>query len=97
MAYAGAQEETAHQIARAMRFLAAAVTAPSGVSPPDHPPAQPKRRRVRSGSARRCAATSQPMPSGAQAGERILADFQKRIEINYQGGLYPVDFRHAAG
>jgi serpin B len=30
-----------------------------------------------------------------QSGERILADFQKRIEISYQGGLYPVEFRTA--
>jgi serpin B len=30
-----------------------------------------------------------------QTGERILADFQKRIEVNYQGGQYAVDFRHA--
>ena len=31
-----------------------------------------------------------------QSGERILPDFQKLIESNYGGALYPVDFRGAA-
>ena len=30
-----------------------------------------------------------------QSGERILPQFQKLIEKNYEGGLIPVDFRHA--
>ncbi len=30
-----------------------------------------------------------------QSGERILPEFQKLIETNYEGGLYPVDFRQA--
>ena len=31
-----------------------------------------------------------------QSGEPILPEFRKLIENNYEGGLYPVDFRHAA-
>ncbi len=32
----------------------------------------------------------------SQTGEPILSDFRKRIEVNYQGGIYPVDFIGAA-
>jgi serine protease inhibitor len=31
-----------------------------------------------------------------QSAEPILSDFRKRIEVNYRGGIYPVDFRGAA-
>ena len=31
----------------------------------------------------------------SQAGEPILADFRKRIEVNYRGGVNPIDFRGA--
>ena len=59
MTYAGAQEETAVQIARALHFTLPPVTAPPGVPPPDHRAAQPKRRRGRVRSARR-----RPAPHG---------------------------------
>ena len=36
-----------------------------------------------------------PMRVWTQTGQRILPDFQKRIEVDYLGGLYEVDFRHA--
>jgi serpin B len=94
MTYAGAQEETAAEIAKTLRF-----TLPPGQlhpafhrlivelhgrtstqATPDHPPD------VQLFTANAL---------WAQTGERILPDFQKRIEVNYQGGLYTVDFRHA--
>ena len=94
MTYAGAQEETAVQIAKALRFtlppgqlhpafhrlIAELHGRTSTQAAPDHPP------------------DVQLFTANAlwtQTGERILPDFQKRIEVNYQGGLYPVDFRHA--
>jgi serpin B len=94
MTYAGAQEETAVQIAKTLRFtLPAGQLHPafhrlivelhgltSTQDAPDHPP------------------DVQLFTANAlwtQTGERILPDFQKRIEVNYQGGLYSVDFRHA--
>jgi serpin B len=94
MTYAGAQDETALQIAKALRFKLPA----SQLHPAFHkliaefhgrnaPPTDGDQR-----------ADVQLFTANAlwtQAGERILPDFQKRIEINYQGGLYPVDFRHA--
>jgi serpin B len=94
MTYAGAQEETAVQIAKTLRL-----TLPPGQlhpafhrllvelhgrtstqATPDHPP------------------DVQLFTANAlwtQTGEQILRDFQKRIEVNYLGGLYTVDFRHA--
>jgi serpin B len=94
MTYAGAQDETALQIAKALRFKL--------------PPAQlhPAFHKLITELHGRNATQVAPNQSGdvqlftanalwTQAGERILPDYQKRIEINYQGGLYPVDFRHA--
>jgi serpin B len=94
MTYAGAQEETAVQIAKTLRFtlpagqfhpafhrlLVELHSRTSAQATPDHP------------------ADVQLFTANAlwtQTGERILPDFQKRIEVNYQGGLYTVDFRHA--
>jgi serpin B len=93
MTYAGAQEETALQIAKALRFL----LPPSQLHPAFHRLIV----ELRSQSATQVAANQpadvQLFTANAlwsQAGERILTDFQKRIEINYQGGLHQVDFRH---
>jgi serpin B len=92
MTYAGAQGETAQQIAKALHFTL----------PPDqfH---QAFHRLIAELLGRNSPATStqqgpdvQLFAANAlwcQSGERILADFRKRIEVNYRGGLYPVDFR----
>jgi serpin B len=94
MAYAGAQDETALQMAKALRFK----LPPSQLHPTFH-------KLIALLRGRTAAQVGPDRPADvelytanalwAQAGERILADFQKRIEINYQGGLYPVDFHRA--
>jgi serpin B len=94
MAYAGAQDETALQIARALHFK----LPPSQLHPAFH-------RLIAELHSRNANQAAPDQPADvqlytanalwAQAGERILPDFQKRIEVNYHGGLYPVDFRHA--
>jgi serpin B len=94
MAYAGAQEETALQIAKALRFN----LPPSQLHPAFHKLITELHGRNASPADLDRPADVQLFTANAlwsQAGERILADFQNRIEINYQGGLYPVDFRHA--
>jgi serpin B len=94
MSYAGAQEETALQIAKALRFS----LPPSQLHPAFHKLITELHGRNASPADLARPADVQLFTANAlwsQAGERILADFQKRIEINYQGGLYPVDFRHA--
>lgn len=85
MTYAGAQEETAVQIAKTLRFtlppgqlhpafhrlIAELHGRTSAQATPEHPP------------------EIQLFTANAlwtQTGERILPDFQKRIEVNYQGG-----------
>ena len=94
MTYAGAQDETALQIAKALRFK----LPPSQLHPAFH-------KLITELHGRNATQVTPNQPGDVQlftanalwtqAGERILPDFQKRIEINYQGGLYPVDFRHA--
>jgi serpin B len=94
MTYAGARGETAAQVAKAMHFNL----------PPDRLHAAFGRLIADLYSRN----DSKAAPGGArpvelltanaiwtQSGERILADFQKLIESDYQGGLYPVDFRQA--
>jgi serpin B len=93
MTYVGAQEETALQIAKALRFL----LPPSQLHPAFH-------RLIVELHSRNSAQLAPDQPRDvqlftanalwSQSGERILADFRKRIEINYQGGLHQVDFRH---
>ncbi|MFI5458898.1 MAG: serpin family protein [Isosphaerales bacterium] len=95
MTYAGAQEETALQIAKTLHFT----LPPEKLHPSFHHLIADlhSRNTARTGSNE--TADVELLTANAlwsQAGERILPDFQKRIEINYQGGLYPVDFRNAA-
>jgi serpin B len=94
MTYAGAQEETALQMAKAMHF-----TLPPGkLHPAFHRLISELNSRTASPSGDKQAAGVQLLTANAlwaQTGERILSDFQKRIEINYQGGLEQVDFRRA--
>jgi serpin B len=93
MTYAGARGETALQIAKSLHFT----------MPPDllHPTFQ---RMIAELHSRNSAPSStdhspdlQLFTANAlwcQSGERILPDFQKRIEADYRGGLHPVDFRN---
>jgi serpin B len=94
MTYSGAQDETALQIAKALRFT----LPPSQLHPAFHKLIAELHGRNAGLAAPDRPADVQLFTANAlwtQAGERILPDFQKRIEINYQGGVYPVDFRHA--
>ena len=85
MTYAGAQDETALQIAKALRFK----LPPSQLHPAFH-------KLIAELHGRNAAQVAPDRPADVQlftanalwtqAGERILPDFQKRIEINYQGG-----------
>jgi serpin B len=94
MTYAGAQDETALQMAKALRFK----LPPSQLHPAFH-------KLITELHGRNATQVAPDQPGDVQlftanalwtqAGERILPDYQKRIEINYQGGLYPVDFRRA--
>ncbi len=92
MTYAGARGETAEQIARVLHFTL----------PPDqlHPafrhliaeiqgrnvapaaPGQPADIQITTANALWC-----------QSGQPILPDFQQRIQVDYGGGLRPLDFR----
>jgi len=94
MTYAGAQDETARQIAKALQFTLPA----SQLHPAFHKLITELSGRNTGPSDPSVRADVQLFTANAlwaQSGERILPDFQKRIEINYQGGLYPVNFHHA--
>jgi serpin B len=94
MTHAGARGETAKQIAKAMHF-----SLPPGelhsvfhqllgdLHPREDSPAHTKS----AGSFELFAANA----LWAQSGKRILPDFQKLIETNYDGALYPVDFQQS--
>ena len=94
MTYVGAQEETAAKIAKALHF-----TLPPGqLHPAFHRLIVELHGRASSQATPDHPADVQLFTANAlwtQTGERILPDFQKRIEVNYQAGLYQVDFRHA--
>jgi len=95
MTYAGAQEETALQIARTLHFS----LPPEKLHPSFHRLIAELKSRTSARTGSKQTADVELFTANAlwtQAGEPILPDFQKRIEINYQGGLYPVDFRNAA-
>jgi serpin B len=94
MTYAGAQGETAVQFAKTLRFT----LSPEQLHPAFHQLITNLHDRASARSARDHPPDVQLFTANAlwtQTGERILPDFQKRIEVNYQGGLYEVDFRHA--
>jgi serpin B len=94
MTYAGAQDETARQIAKSLRFT----LPPSQLHPAFHRLIAELHSRNAERSASNQAPNVELFTANAiwnQSGERILPDFQKRIEVNYQGALYPIDFRGA--
>jgi serpin B len=93
MTYAGAHGDTARQMATTLHFTL----------PPDqlHPSFHRLIAEIRSRNtpSKTEATDIQLFTANAlwtERGEPILGDFQKRIEVNYQGGIYEVDFRHAA-
>jgi serpin B len=95
MTYVGAQDETALQIAKALRFT----LPPSQLHPAFHRLIAELFSRNSNPAAHDQPADVQLFTANAlwcQSGERILPDFQQRIEINYRGGVYPVDFRGAS-
>ncbi len=94
MTYGGARGDTAAQMARAMHF--------------DLPPAELHRAFQRLSADLHQKNDSKTDPKAARAvelltasalwtqtGERILPEFQKLIERDYEGGLFPVDFRQS--
>ncbi|MGO9916444.1 MAG: serpin family protein [Isosphaeraceae bacterium] len=92
MTYAGARGDTALEIARALHFT----LAPDQLHPAFH--------RLITEIVSRDTKASAQSPDihlftanalWAQQGEPILGDFQQRIESEYQGGIFPVDFRLA--
>jgi serpin B len=92
MTYAGAQGETAVQIAKTLHFL----LPPAQLHPAFHRLIAELHSRNTPQSGQQPSADVELFTASAlwsQSGERMLPDFQKRVEIEYQGGLYPVDFR----
>ena len=93
MTYAGAQGETAVQMAKTLHFM----LPPSQLHPAFHRLiAELHSRNTAPGPDQKPTAEVELFTANglwAQAGERILPDFQKKVEINYQGGLHHVDFR----
>ena len=94
MTYAGAEGETASQMAKALHFdlpadrLHAAFLRLTTelLSRTSTPPGSTEAPDVQLFTANAL---------WTQSGEPILPDFRKRIEVNYRGGVYPVDFRGA--
>jgi serpin B len=92
MTYAGAEGETALQIAKALHFT----LPPDQLHPAFHRLIAELHSRNSAPSSPNQGPDVQLLMANAlwcQSGERILSDFQKRVEVNYRGGLYPVDFR----
>jgi serpin B len=94
MTYAGAEAETARQMAKVLQITL----------PPDRFHAS-FHRLITVLHSRNAAQAGQKEPDiqvfsasalWHQKDLSVLNDFRRRIEVNYQGGLYPVDFREAA-
>jgi serpin B len=95
MTYGGARGDTAAQIAKAMQFK----LPPQELHPAFHRVITELNHQNDSALDPNKAARSVELLTAnalwTQSGERILPDFQKLIEKNYEGGLIPVDFRKA--
>jgi serpin B len=95
MTYAGAEGETASQMAKALHFDLPADRLHSAF----HRLATELLSRTSAPSGSKVEPDVQLLTANAiwtQSGEPVLTDFRKRIEVNYRGGIYPVDFRGAA-
>jgi serpin B len=94
MTYGGARGDTAAQIAKAMQFK----LPPQELHPAFHRLISELNHQNDSAPDPKAARSLELLTANAlwtQSGERILPDFQKLIENNYEGGLIPVDFRHS--
>ncbi len=92
MTYAGALDETAQEMAKTLRFTV----------PPDQLHRAFHRLIVELKSRNSAKAESSEVPDlqlfsanalWHQVGDRILADFQKQVEVQYLGGVFPINFR----
>jgi serpin B len=95
MTYAGAQEQTALQMASTLHFALPF----DKLHPAFHQLIADLHRRNTARSGSNGTPDLELLTANAlwyQKGEHILPAFQKRIESNYDGGLYPVDFQKAA-
>ncbi len=91
MTYAGAEGETASQIARTLHFDLPA----DRLHPAFHRLTTDLMSRTSAPTGSKAEPDVQLLTANAiwtQTGEPILTDFRKRIEVNYRGGIYPVDF-----
>jgi serpin B len=95
MTYAGADGETASQMAKALHFDLPAERL--------HPAFHRLTAELQGRTSALPGSTEVPdvqLFTGnalwIQSGETILSDFRKRIEVNYRGGIHPIDFRVAA-
>jgi serpin B len=94
MTYAGARGETAAQVAKAMHFN----LPPGKLHPAFHGLFADLYNRNDSAAGPEGGRPVELLTANAlwtQSGQRILPEFQKLIESNYEGGLFPVDFRQA--
>jgi serpin B len=94
MTYAGAGGETAQQMAKALHLS----LPPDQLHPAFHRLIALLHSRDQTGTKESGRAAVEMCTANAlwsQSGERILADFQKRIEINYRSGSHAVDFHNA--
>ncbi len=92
MTYGGARGDTAAQIAKAVQFK----LPPRELHPAFHRLIAELNHQKDSAPDPKAARSVELLTANAlwtQSGERILPDFQKLIEKNYEGGLIPVDFR----
>jgi serpin B len=94
MTYGGAHGDTASQLARALHFN----LPPAELHPAFHRLIGDLHNRDESKASPSAARAVELLIANAlwtQSGERILPEFQKLIESNYEGGLIPVDFRQS--
>ena len=96
MTYSGARGETASQVAKALHFT----LPPAELHPAFHKliDALHGRTAPQAQAGEKPTGTLELATANAlwtQTGTPILPDFQRLIESNYEGALYPVDFRQA--
>jgi serpin B len=94
MTYGGARGDTATQVAKAMHFKLPA----EELHPAFHRLIADLHHRNDSQADPKASRAVELLTANAlwsQSGERILPEFQKLIESNYEGGLVPVDFRQS--
>jgi serine protease inhibitor len=94
MTYGGARGDTAAQMAKTLHFK----LPPAELHPAFHHLIAELNHQNNSGSDPKAARAVELLTANAlwtQSGERILPEFKKLIEKDYEGGLFPLDFREA--